>query len=77
MAFFFFGWLAYFHHEQDCVEDDEDHDEVLEGRGDDHTPDLVLEAVHLLGHVALQGPRLDGEVDARFLSRQTDRQTET
>ena len=48
-------------------EDDEDHDEVLEGRGDDHAPDLVLAAVHLLGHVALQGLGLDGEVDAGFL----------
>ena len=62
-----FAHTAYFHHEEDGVEDDEDHDEVLEGRGDDHAPDLVLAAVHLLGHVALQGLGLDGEVDAGFL----------
>ncbi len=58
---------SYFHHEQDGVENDEGHDEVLEGCGDDHFPDLVLEAVALLGHVSLQRGRLDGEVDARLL----------
>jgi hypothetical protein len=59
--------MAYFHHEEDCVEDDEGHDEVLEGRGDDHPPDLVLEAVHLFGHVTLQRSGGDSKVDARFL----------
>ena len=62
-----FQTLHYLHHEEDCVEDDEEHDEVLEGAGHDHPPQFVLEAVSLLRHVALQGLGLDGEVNAGFL----------
>ena len=58
---------SYFHHEQDGIENDEDHDEVLKGCGDHHPPDLVLEGVHLTRHVPLQRPGLDGKVDASFL----------
>ena len=57
----------YLHHEEEGVEDNEGHDEVLEGRGDDDPPELVLEAVPLTGHVALQRLRVDGKVDAGFL----------
>jgi hypothetical protein len=64
--------MVYLHHQQDRVEDNENHDEVLERRGDDHSPYLVLEAVHLLGHVALQRFSLDGKVDAGFLQQQDD-----
>ena len=46
------------HHEKYGVEDDEGHDEVLEGGGDDDPPQLVLEAVPLFRHVALQWLRL-------------------
>ena len=59
--------LLYLHHQEQGIEDDQQHDEVLEGSGDHHTPQLVLEAVPLLRHVALQGFGLDGEVNAGFL----------
>ena len=59
--------LAYLHHEEDGVEDDEGHDEVLEGGGYDHSPQLVLEAVSLTRHVALQRLRIDREVNAGLL----------
>ena len=58
---------SYLHHEENGVEDDQYHDEVFEGSGDDNSPYLVLEAVHLLRHVSLQGPRGYGKVNARFL----------
>ena len=61
-----FPTKLYLHHEEDGVEDDEKHDEVLEGAGHHHPPQLVLEAVPLLRHVPLQRPRLDGEVDTRL-----------
>ena len=51
--------VLYLHHQQQCVVDDEQHDEVLEGTGDDDPPELVFEAVPLLGHVSLQGLSLD------------------
>ena len=56
------GKRHYLHHEKDGVEDDEGHDEVLEGGGDDHPPQLVLEAVSLLWHVTLQWLSLRKEV---------------
>ena len=52
------GRRRYLHHEKNGVEDDEGHDEVLEGGGDDHPPQLVLEAVSLFWHVTLQWLRL-------------------
>ena len=58
---------SYFHHEQNCVEDDEGHDEVLEGGGLDDPPELVLEAGPLLRHVPLERRRVNREVVARFL----------
>ena len=51
--------VLYLHHQQQCVEDDEQHDEVLEGTGDDDPPQFVFEAVPLLRHVPLQGLGLD------------------
>ena len=50
--------VADLHHEQDGVEDDEGHDEVLKGRGDDDPPQLVLETLPLFWHVSFQGLRL-------------------
>ena len=50
--------VADLHHEQDGVEDDESHDEVLKGRGDDDPPQLVLETLPLFWHVSFQGLRL-------------------
>ena len=58
---------SYLHHKENGVEDDQYHDEVFEGSGDHNSPYLVLEAVHLLRHVSLQGPRGYGKVNARFL----------
>ena len=55
------------HHEEKRVENDKGHDEVLEGRGDDHLPDLVLEAVPFFGHIPLQRLGMDSEVDTSFL----------
>ena len=58
---------AYLHHKEDCVEDDEGHDEVLEGRGLDDPPEAVAHAHPLLRHVPLERRRVNGEVDAGFL----------
>ena len=58
---------GYLHHEEDGVEHNEGHDEVLEGRGDDDPPELVLEAVPLPGHVAFKWLRVDREVNTGLL----------
>ena len=58
---------TYLHHEDDGVERDERHDEVLERIRDDDAPDAVLHRVLVVGHVATQRARVDGEVDALFL----------
>ena len=60
---------SYFHHKEDGVKDNEDHDEVFKRGGHDHPPDLVLKTVHLTRHVPLQRSRLDGKVDASFLKK--------
>ena len=65
-----FSTSTHLHHQKNGVEYDECHNEVLERRRHNHPPDLVLQTVHLFRHVALQRLGLDGEVDARFLSRQ-------
>ena len=59
----------YLHHQQDGVEDNEGHDEVLEGGGHHYPPQFVLEAVPFLGHVPLQRLGIDREIDARFLQK--------
>ncbi len=61
--------MVYLHHEEDGVENDEGHDEVFEGRGDDDPPELVLEAVALPRHVALQRLSVDREVNAGLLTK--------
>ena len=53
-------WGTDLHHEKNSVENDEGHDEVLEGGGDYPPPQLVLEAVPLFRHVPLQWLRLAG-----------------
>ena len=60
--------MAHLHHEEDRVENDEGHDEVLEGGGHHDPPQFVLEAVPLFRHVALQRLRVDGKVDTGFLN---------
>ena len=40
--------VADLHHEQDGVEDDESHDEVLKGRRLDEPPQLILVTIALL-----------------------------
>lgn len=47
------------------VEDDEDEHDVLEARGVDHVPELVL--VGVLGDVAPQGPGFEGVLHALTL----------
>lgn len=59
----------YLHHEQHRVEDDEEHDEVLKGRGRDQPPDVEQEAGLFLGNVDLHWLGLDHVVDARFLEK--------
>ena len=54
-------------HEKDCVEDDEEHDEVLEGRGGDEPPDVIARAGLGLRHVNLLRPNLHDIGDTRFL----------
>lgn len=61
--------MAYLHHQQDCVQDNKGHDEILERRRLDNPPKPVLEADPLLRHVPLQGSGIDGKVDAGFLKR--------
>ena len=58
---------SYLHHEKERVEDDEGHDEIFERSRDDHSPNLVLEALSVFWHVAFKRFGLDGEIDARFL----------
>ena len=58
---------SYLHHQEDSVEHDECHDEVLERRRLDDSPEPVSHAHSLLGHVPLERRRVDGKVDARFL----------
>ena len=58
---------SYLHHQEDRVEHDECHDEVLERRGLDDPPESVSHAHSLLGHVPLQRRGVDGKVNARFL----------
>ena len=58
---------TYLHHEDDGVERDERHDEVLERIRDDDAPDAVLHRIFVVGHVATQRARVDGKVDALFL----------
>ena len=62
---------TYLHHEEDGVEDDEGHDEVLEGRRLDDPPEAVAHAHPLLRHVPLQRRRVDGKVDARLLQSES------
>ena len=59
--------MSYLHHEENGVENDEGHDEVLEGGADYDPPELVLEAVPLPRHVPLQRLSVDREVNASFL----------
>ena len=55
------------HHENDCVQCDHDHDEVLERRRDDEAPDAELERPAVLRHVATRRLSVDGEVDTLLL----------
>lgn len=55
-------------HEEESVEDDEEHDEVLEGRGGDKPPDVIPHTYLSLGNVNLLGLNLDHVRDAGFLS---------
>ena len=42
------GGVVYLEHEEDGVENDEGHDEVLEGRGFDEPPQLILVTITFL-----------------------------
>jgi len=55
------------HHEDDGVHRNHDHDEVLERRRDDQTPDAKLERVAVLWHIAARRLGVDREVNALFL----------
>ena len=55
-------WGTDLDHEKNSVENDEGHDEVLKGGGDDHPPQLVLEAVSFFWHVTFQWLRLSKNV---------------
>ena len=58
---------VYLHHEKNSVENNESHDEIFEGGGDDNPPQFVLETVPLLRHVPLQRFRVDRKINAGFL----------
>ncbi len=54
----------YLAHEEDGVEDDEQHDEILEGWRGDKPPDVESNPGLALRHIHLQGLRLDHVGDA-------------
>lgn len=58
---------TYLHHEQQCVENDEGHDEILEGRRDDYSPHFVLKTRPFAWHIPLKRSRFYREVYTRFL----------
>ena len=58
---------TYLHHEQNGVQDDQGHDDVLKASADNQFPDTIFERVFVLWHISLTGPSCDGEVDAAFL----------
>ena len=58
---------TYLHHEQNGVQDDQGHDDVLKAGANHQFPDSILERVLVFRHVSLTGPSLDGEIDATFL----------
>lgn len=60
---------THLHHEQECVEYNEGHDEVFEGRGDNYSPHFVLKTRPFTRHIPLQRTRLYREVYARFLKK--------
>lgn len=62
---------SYLHHEDDSVESNQHHDEILEGRGNNHLPDLVFEGAFVLWHEATQRFGTNGEVDALFLEQRS------
>ena len=61
------SFATHFEHEEQRVANDEGEDEVLEGSGGDEAPNVELGPLGDLGHVQLDGPRVDGEEDARLL----------
>lgn len=58
-------------HQQDRVEDDEEHDEVLEGRRGDEAPDVVADSCLRLRNVDLLGLDLDDVGDTGLLQEET------
>lgn len=58
---------TYLHHQDDGIEGDHRHDEVLERRRDDELPDAILDRVLVLRHVAADRLGVDREVDTLFL----------
>lgn len=60
---------TYLHHEQQRVQNDQYHDEILEGRRHHQSPYFVLHAVPVFGHVPLQRSCLYGEIYAGFLKQ--------
>jgi len=58
---------VYLAHEEDGVENDEKHDEILEGWRGDKPPDVESNPGLALWHINLQGLRLDHVGDAGFL----------
>lgn len=58
---------TYLHHEENSVENNEDHDKVLKGRTNYDPPNFILERVLVLGHVPLKGLGLNGKVNAALL----------
>ena len=61
---------TYLAHKQDGVENDEQHDKVLKGRGGDEPPDVVADPRLALGHVHLLRLGLHHVRYAGFLKNQ-------
>lgn len=63
----------YLHHQHDSVERDHGHDSILEWRRHHKLPHSVLKAQLVLGHVACQGPGVNGKIYTGSLQRHKKR----
>lgn len=71
--FFFFIKTFYLHHQHDRIERDHGHDSILEWRRHHKLPHSVLKTQLVLGHVACQGPGVNGKIYTSSLQRHKKR----
>lgn len=59
--------ILYLHHQQQRVENDQHHDEIFKWCGHNDSPNFIFETIPLTGHVALQWPSTNSEINTGFL----------